>query len=406
MTEEKKEGALSGYRVLDLTDGRGTYCTRLLADMGAEVIKIEKPGGGSARSIPPFAGNMPHKEKSLFFLYRNTNKKGITLNLENPDGKAILKKLVTSVDVLVESFDPGFMKDCGLGYETLKAINPGLVMASITGFGQDGPYKDWKGSNIVDFALSGAMIGSGFGDGKPTALPGSPGDDAASVFAGVSIITALYVRGESSEGQYIDASAYKASRHFLYPWGLVMWHSNYEPDKPLPGPEGRLGAAVYPVFPCKDGYIRVVALTPRQWEALLRVVGEPEVLCMDEWKEFYYRIGNADVLFALMTEFTAAYTMEELTEMGHKEGVPIAPIYDTSGFANSPQTKSRNFFVELDHPVIGKYKCPSPPYKWSVSQCAVTLPAPCVGEHNETIFCDELGYSNIELSALRFAGVI
>ncbi len=406
MAEKQNEGALSGYRILDLTDGRGTYCTRLLADMGADVVKIEKPEGGNARNIPPFAGQVPHKEKSLFFLFRNANKKGITLNLEHPDGRAIFKDMVKEADVVVESFNPGFMEDQGLGYEELKKVNPGLVMASITGYGQDGPYKDWKGSDIVDFALSGAMIGSGFGNGKPTALPGSPGDDAASMLAGTSILTSLYVRGDSGKGQYIDASVYKASRLFLYPWGLVMWHSNYEPDRPLPGPEGRLGAAIYPVFPCKDGYVRVVALTPGQWEALLNVVGRPEVLCMDDWKEFYYRIGNADVLYAMMTEFTSGYTMEELTEMGHKEGVPIAPIYNTEGFVNSPQTKARNFFVELEHPVVGKYMCPAPPYKWSVTPCEIRCSAPCMGEHNVDIFCGEMGYSKTELSSLRMAGVI
>ena len=402
----EQEGALSGYRILDLTDSRGAYCARLLGDMGAEVIKIEQPGGNTARNIPPFAGDDPHPEKSLHFLYRNASKKGITLNLETADGLAIFKRLVKDADVVVESNAPGYMKSLGLDYEALKKINPGIIMAGITPFGQDGPYKDWKSSDIVDYALSGAMIGTGFPDGRPTDMPGSPGDDAVSVYAGVSIVTSLFVRGSTNSGQYIDASSYKASRLFLYPWGLVMWYSNYEADRPLPAGEGRLGTMIYPIIPAKDGYVRVVALTPGQWEALLRVIGEPEVLCMPEWKEFYYRIGNADIMYTLIQEFSTKYTMEELAEMGHREGVPIAPIYNMEGFANSPQTKARNFFVELEHPVVGKYKCPAPPYKWSVSSCSIRKSAPCLGESNEEIYCNELGYSKTELASLKQAGVI
>ncbi len=405
MTREQ-EGVLSGYRVLDLTDCRGTYCTRLLADMGAEVIKIEPPEGNKARNIPPFASNAPHLEKSLYFLYRNANKQGLTLNIETPDGRAILKKLVKTIDVLVESNVPGYMKSLGLDYTALKQINPGIIMASITDFGQDGPYRDWKGSDIVDHAMSGAMIGSGYPAGRPTVMPGSPGDDSASIYAAVSIITSLYLRGRTDTGQFIDASIHKSSRLCLYPWALVMWYSQVRPDKPLPPPYGRLGTMIYPIYPCKDGHVRVVALSPGQWDALLRVIGEPEVLCLPEWREFYYRIGNSDALYAIMTEFTPQFTMVELMEMGHKEGVPISPINDIATFANNPQSKARKFYTELDHPVVGKFKCPGPPYKFSATSCGIRRSAPCLGEHNEDIYCKELGFSTNDLEAYRMAGVI
>lgn len=405
MTKEL-EGTLTGYRVLDLTDRRGTFCGRLLGDLGAEVIKIEKPEGGKAREIPPFAGDDPHPEKSLFFLYRNASKKGITLNLEDPDGRALFRKLVEKSDVVIESHRPGYMKRLGLDYPTLKQINSGLIMAGITDFGQDGPYRDWKGSDLVEMAMSTAMITSGFPEGKPTAMPGAPGDDSCALYTATSIVASLYYRGATGSGQYIDASIHEISRLGLYPWGIVMWYSNVEPDKPLPPSEERLGTMIYPIFPCKDGYVRVVALTPGQWEGLLRVIGEPEVLCTEEWKQFYYRISNADALFALMIEFMARFTMLELAEMGHKEGVPIAPIFNIEGFNRSPQTRAREFFTEVDHPVVGRFNCPGPPYKWSGTSCKIRCAAPCLGQHNNEIYCDELGYSTLELAAFRRAGVV
>ncbi len=403
---EKMEGALTGYRVLDLADIKGTYCTKMIADMGAEVIKIENPDGDPTRNIPPFAGDIPHSEKSLYFLYRNANKQGITLNLETSDGRTIFKKLIEGADVLVETYSPGYMKSIGLDYEVLKEINPELIMASITDFGQTGPYKDWKGSDIVAYCMSGAMISSGYPEGSPCRLPGTPAYDSAAMSAAISITLSLFHRGTTGKGQYIDVSVHENARMGLYPWLLPMYSYNVNPGSPPPGPEGRLGTALYPIYPCKDGKVRVVALTPRQWDALVKILGEPEVLMLPEWREFYYRIGNADAIYAIIIGFTMEYTMVELLEAGHREGVPIVPIYDIKGFVDSPHTKAREFFTEIDHPVAGKYQTPCPPYKWTETSCQINEPAPCLGQHNENIYCDELGYSKDDLSALRRAGVI
>lgn len=403
---QEQEGALSIYRVLDLADSKGTYCTKVLADMGAEVIKVETPQGDTTRNIPPFVDDVPHIEKSLYFLYRNANKHGITLNLEVPDGQAIFKKLVKTADVLVETYPPGYMESLGLDYPALKEINPGLVMASISEFGQTGPYRDRKGSDIVDFAMSATMIGSGFPEKAPCNLPGTPSSDAASLIAAISIVLSLYSRGNTGAGQYIDVSVHESARVGLYPWMIPIYSYNINPDTPPPAPEGRLGAAVYPVYPCKDGYVRVIALTPRQWDSLVRVLGEPEVLSLPEWRDFIYRIGNAADLYAIMLEFTTNYTMEELFDAGHREGVPIVPIYDVAGFIASPHTKARKFFVEMEHPLAGKFDFPGPPYKWTETPCKTRRPAPCLGEHNEKVYCQQLGFSKGDLSALRRAGVI
>jgi crotonobetainyl-CoA:carnitine CoA-transferase CaiB-like acyl-CoA transferase len=404
--ENGREGALTGYRVLDLSDVKGAYCTKLLADLGAEVIKVESPDGDPTRKLPPFAGDIPNPERSLPFLFRNANKLGITLNLETEDGKQILRRLLESADVLVESFTPGFMSGLGLGYEALREINAGLIMASITEFGQTGPYRDWKGSPIVDIALSTDLIEAGFPDKPPCSPPGMPAYDATSVMAAMSIVLALFERGGSGNGHYVDVSVHQNARLALYPWMVTLHSYNRTSDGPLPAPEGRVGAAVYPVYPCKDGFVRVVALTPWQWDALVKVMGEPEVLKQPDWREFLYRIVNARELYDIMVEFTKNYTMMELFESGHQAGVPIAPIVGLADFVESPQTKAREFFLDMQHPVVGTFQYPGPPYKWTETPSAVRRSAPCLGEHNVAILCERLGFSRTELAALRRAGVV
>jgi crotonobetainyl-CoA:carnitine CoA-transferase CaiB-like acyl-CoA transferase len=401
-----QEGALSGYCVLDLTDSNGAYCTKLLADLGADVIKIERPEGDPGREIPPFANDTPHPEKSLHFLHRNANKRGVTLRLDTVEGSNILKSLVKTTDVLVENSPPDYMAGLGLDYSVLSDINPGLIMASITEFGHSGPYRDRKGSNLVDFAMSGIMITSGYPGKEPCLLPGSPAYDSASVHASVSIVAALYMRGTTGQGQYIDTSVHVTSRTGLYPWIIPNYSYALNPGGPPPTSENRMGAQIYPVYPCKDGFIRIIALTPRQWDALMRVLDNPDVLQTEEWRSFIYRIGNADDLYALMLEFTTKYTMRELFEAGRREGVPVAPILSIADFYNSPQTKAREYFVEVDHPVAGKADYPGPPYRWTETPATVRRPAPCLGEHNEEVYCQELGLSTDDLAALRSGGIV
>ena len=403
---KEQEGALTGYRILDLTDSRGAYCSKLLADLGADVIKIEPPGGDPGRDMPPFLNDERHPERSLYFLYRNTNKKGITLDIESAKGKDILNKLVKTADALVENYGPGYMDNLGLGYDKLKAINPNLVMASITDFGTDGPFKDYKESNIVHFALSGVMITSGPAGKAPVLLPGTPAHDATSMLADIEILSALYCRDAIGSGQKVEISVHEAARTALYPWSIPIYSHSLTPDGPEPAPETRLAESIYPVYPCKDGYIRVIALTPRQWQALVRVLGSPDVLLLPEWENFIYRIGNSQDLYAIMLEFTTQFTQIELFEAGFREGVPIAPIYDIPGFVNSADANARGFFVEVDHPVIGKGHYPGPPYNWTVTQPGVERAAPCLGQHNEEIYCRELGLSKDELAALKNAAVV
>ena len=404
--KKKGDGALSVYRILDLTDSKGAYCAKLFADLGADVIKIERPEGDDGRNMPPFVDDIPHPEKSLYFLHRNTGKRGITLNIETTDGKGILKRLVKKADVLIDNSPPDYMADLGLDYPVLKKLNPKLIMASITEFGHSGPYKNRKGSNLVDFAMSGVMITSGYPGKEPCLCPGTPAYDAASLHANIAILSALYMRSTTGEGQYIDVSVHETSRLGLYPWIVPNYSYALNPGGPPPTTETRMGASIYPVYPCKDGLIRVIALTPRQWDALVRVLGSPEVLKAPDWRNFLYRIGNTEDLYALMLELTQKYTMIELFEAGKREGVPIAPILNVEDFYNSPHTKAREYFREVDHPIAGKADYPGPPYRWSETPASIKRPAPCLGEHNEEIYCKELGFSKEELVALRGASVL
>jgi crotonobetainyl-CoA:carnitine CoA-transferase CaiB-like acyl-CoA transferase len=406
MVAKEREGALTGYRILDLTDSRGAYCTKLLADMGADVVKVEPPDGDVGRNMPPFLNGEPHPEKSLYFLYRNANKRGITLNIESDEGKDILRNRAESADVLVENYEPGYMDSLGLGYDVLQGINPKLIMASITEFGPDGPWRDYKGSNIVDFALSGVMITSGYPGKVPTMLPGTPAYDAASEIADIEILAAIYCRDDIGQGQKIDVSVHEAARTGLYPWSVPIYSYSLTPDGPLPMPEGRMGSQIFPVYPCKDGFVRVIAITPRNWQALVRVLGSPEVLLMPDWENFIYRVGNAEDLYAIMIEFTTKFTQIELWEAGFREGVPITPIYDIPTFTDSADATERKFFIEVDHPVAGKGRYPGPPYKWTETPPSIRRPAPRLGEHNQEIYCGELGFTKDNLTALRYAGVM
>ncbi len=384
MTKTKRD-ALGSYRVLDLTDGHGAYCTKVLADLGADVIKVEPPDGDPFRNHPPFVHNEPEPERSLFFYYRNANKRGVTLALENSGDREAFKRLVKSADILVENFHPDHLPGLGLDYPVLREVNPALIMASITEFGRSGPYRDYRGANIVHCALSGIMISSGFAHQAPTLLPGTPAYDAASLVASVAILAALYHRGLTGQGQHIDTSVHECARLALYPWPVPFYSYGLHPGNPPPAPESRMSASIYPIFSCKDGLIRVIALTPRQWNALLRVLGRPEALMKPEWEDFLHRIFNLETLAALMQEFTAEYTMLELFEAGHREGVPIVPIFDIPGFVESPHTKARRFFVQTDLPAADKTSYPGPPYKWTETPAAVRRRAPKLGEHNDEI---------------------
>jgi len=249
------DALLSGYRVLDLCNEKGALCGKILGDMGADVIRIESPGGDSSRNLGPFYGDTPHGEKSLFWFAFNNNKRGITLNIETVEGKEIFLKLVKTADVVLESFDPGYLEKIELGYEDLKAINPGIILTSVTAFGQTGPYKDYKGPDIVVWAMGGLMNLCGDPDRPPLQVSLPQSYIAASTYAAEGTMVALYERGRSGLGQHVDVSA-QATITWLISELIPFWTFQGQEIERAGGAMTRTGGLKVPtIIPCKDGYV-------------------------------------------------------------------------------------------------------------------------------------------------------
>jgi len=401
------EPALSGIRVLDLSDGKGAYGTRILADLGADVIKVEPPDGDPMRSIPPFVGDLPGHERSLYWLYRNVNKRSITLNLDSKEGKEIFKRLIKPTDVVVETFEPGYMKQLGLDYEALCEVNPRVIMASITDFGQTGPYSHYKGSDIVDFAMSGAMIVNGTPDRAPVNMPGSPAQDCAAIYAMCGVMLALYARAFTGEGQYVEISAQEAALAGLFSWSIPGYSYRSAAGRiPFAGPRMMPRTGSLAIVPCKDGYVHWLATSPRQFDALYELLGNPAELVEmgNNILEVAPRIGEH---IEKVTRHTMNMTMREFFEQGQgKFGLPCCPVCTPAEYIDNPHAKARSFFKEVEHPEVGKGLYATMPFKMTETPAEVRLPAPRLGQHNREIYQDELGFSTEELSAFRRAGII
>ncbi|MEE9436786.1 MAG: CoA transferase [Candidatus Adiutricales bacterium] len=395
--------ALSGIRVLDLTHYiAGPYCTKLLADYGAEVIKIERPGiGDGSRQLGPFYGDDPNPEKSGFFLYLNTNKMGITLNLKSKAGLKIFKELARDTDILVENFSPGVMGRLGLDYESLEKINPHLVMTSISNFGQSGPYRDFKSSELVADAMGGWMTVIGDPERNPLKPGGSQAQFVGGLFGAVGTMTAFFSREEKGIGQHVDISLMEAVLYIQM--NITSTYSYHEHITK------RAGNFVWPppgsILPCRDGYIGVIAVTTSQWEALCDWMERPDMKEDPNFLTSVDRTENYDLLMANLIPWLAEHDAEELFREGQKRRIPFAIPTSSEMLLASPHLKERGYFVEVDHPVTGKVIYPGAQVKMGDLPYELK-PAPLLGEHNEEIYGDRLGYSKEGLVKLREQGVI
>jgi len=402
--------ALSDVKVLDLTwHIAGPYCTKLLAGYGAEVIKVEKPGEGDpTRRMGPFFKDDPHPEKSGLFLHLNTNKKGITLNLKSATGKKILKELVSNVDILVESFSPRVMPSLGLDYQTLEQINPKLVMVSISNFGQSGPYRDFKASEIVEYAMGGAMYSTGIADREPLKLGGNVTQYQAGTVAAVATMGALYSAECQEAGQHVDVSimetqAGSADRRIIYLLGYACagvlttrWPPPREAVRMVILPQG--------VYPCKDGFINTLSL-PQWWPRYLNAMGMPELKDDPRFQNIFS--AEAGLEFdAIWYSWLADHTREELFETFLEAKIASAPVNSPEDLLKYPHLKERQYFTEIDHPETGKVVYPGAPFKMTETPSQAMQPAPLLGQHNEEIYCKLLGYRREDLVKLRESGVI
>ena len=398
--------ALEGVKVLELCQlVAGPYCTKLLADLGAEVVKIEEPGGGdAARGLPPFLHDIPDAEGSGLFLYLNTNKFGVTLNVATATGKDIFLELVKQADVLVEDNPPPWMTERGLDYQSLKEINPRLIMTSITPFGQSGPYRDYRTYplNVFQFGGEGYLTPGGVENTSrpPLKVGRFLAEYDSGLSAAIAILAALYWRGKSGSGQRIDISKQESLMALNR---LDMVRSANEGEVIT---RAKQGVPYGGALPCRDGYTVFVTWESVQWDRLVAFMGDPEWANDDKFRDYASRYQHGELLNALLTEWLVNHAKEELYHEGQAAGVPFAMVYTSKDLVDSEHLKARGFFVEIDHPRTGKVKYPSAPYKFSETPWQVKRPAPLLGEHNEEVFVRWLGHPREKLAKLGSAGVI
>ena len=400
------ETALGGIKVLELCSMvAGPFCTKIMADMGAEVLKVERPGiGDEARRRGPFPDDIPHQERSGLFLYLNTNKLGITLDYTTPEGSGILRELVKGYDVIVEDNPPGALSRLGLGYEELSELKPGLIMTSITPFGQTGPYRDYKAYPLNSIHSSGegyvTPSGSSFRDRPPVKLGGFAGEYEVGIYSALGTLVALYFRSCTGLGQHIDISKQEAltiSCLFDHlPYAMVgMTVSRLMPRVPETG-----------VVPCKDGHVMCVSLEETFWQRIKKLMGEPEWAQADWYQNQDRRREHAAEVRKGLEEWAGNRTKRELHEGALEEGVALSPFLTPREILQSELLKSRGFFAEIEHPELGKVTCITAPYHLAKTPWWCERAAPLLGEHNEEIYCRRSGYTEQELATLAAQGVI
>jgi CoA:oxalate CoA-transferase len=396
--------ALDGISVLDIGEYvSGPYCARMLASFGAEVIKVEKPGKGDvARRMGPFPGDEPHPERSGAFLYLNTGKKSITLNLQTTTGLNIFKELVKTTDVLVENFQPGVMASLGLGYTTLENINPRLVMTSITGFGQSGPYRDYKMSSIVGYAMSGHQYINGEPDREPLQGAGPQPEYQGGLHGFFGTLTALYSREDTGQGQCVDVSIMECLTGF-HQFTIIRYTYGGE----IKSRTGNRYESGYPItiYPCKDGHVALSASSVQQQELLCALIGKPEMTEDSRFIGPLDRFANAEAYDALVMPWFRERTKEEIFHTCSQWRVPCAPVTSPGELLNDSHFREREFFVQVEHPEAGTLPYPGAPFRMSETPWQ-TGRAPLLGEHNEEIYCQRLGYSREDLVKLREGGCL
>ncbi len=416
---DKSEGLLSLYRVLDLSDEKGLLCGKILGDLGADVIKIEKPGGDSARNLGPFYHDEPEPEKSLFWFAYNTNKRGVSLDIETTDGQEIFKMLVKKADIVIESFQPKYMDKLGLGYKSLKKANPRIIMISITSFGQSGPYKDYKAPDIVAWALGGYMYSVGYADRPPVRIGyHSQAYLQAGGQAAQAAVMALYHREITGKGQYVDVSVHDSVTR-CSPEGVTYF---WDYSKRAGVRQGRFRGGEPPrllrVWPCKDGYVCAFYWSGqsanRRNLPFVRWM-ESEGVASDiikgiDWDNIDLQTADQEIIDSI-TESTyklfMSHTKAELLEGALKHNAQLYPVASVADILDNPQLTDREFWVELEHPELGDtITYPGAFAKTSEAPPRISRRAPLIGEHNQEIYEKELGISHEELLILKQAKVI
>lgn len=389
-----RKGPLSGLVVVELTNVMaGPVGGLLLADMGAEVVKVERlPGGDDTRrAIPRDQG------ESATFMIVNRNKRGIAVDLKHPDGLQVVRRLIDKADVVIENFRPGTMEKLGLGYDVLRASNPGLIYCKITGFGLNGPYAKRAGYDLIAQGMSGIMSLTGEGPGRPPVKVGVPiGDVTAGILASTGVLAAYIERLRTGEGQYVDTSLYEASMVHTY-WQVAMAFATGESAGPMGS--AHPVAAPYQAIPTQDGWINIGAVSQATWVGMTRVLQLEHLLEDERFASNRERMAHRDLLISLITEAMRSNSTDYWVDKFEQAGVPAGPVRKIKDMLEDPQTLARDMVIEVDHPVAGQVQALGLPIKFSHGNGVTRRGAPQYGEHTAEVL-QELGYSGEEIAAL------
>ena len=393
---------LDGLRVIDLGPGIApSFCAKLLADYGAEVVKVEPPGEGDpARRMGPFVADDPSHEKSIPFLYVNTGKRGITLDWSTESGKAILYRLLDDADVLVEGFSPSESASASISYAELAPAHPHLVVTSVTPFGQDGPYSEFQATDIITCAMSGLMYHSGDSDREPLRNALGQSLYVAGANAAAATLVAIFARLTSGEGQHVDVSVAEClAAHLVQP---VPYHNYMGATK---GRRPVRGSGFEELMPARDGYVVPSVQGSQPWETVADLIGLEE-LHDPKFASGAGRIANGEELKALLVEGLAQWDRLPLFVASGERRLVFGMAQDAGDMVACPHLDARGFYHEVDHPVAGTATYPGMAAALSDRPQRAPSPAPLLGQHNAEIYGGELGLGGEELAALRYAGVI
>jgi len=396
------KSALAGIRILDLADEKGAFCSKLLGGMGADVIRVERPGGDPSRCRGPYLDGRPHPECSLSYWHLNASKRGITLDIESGDGKEIFRRLVKTAGVVVETFPPGYLDELGLGWSDLASINPGLILASVTGFGQTGPRKGFHASDLVAQAMGGQMYVTGEPDTQPLRPYGKQSYHLASLLAAIGILLALRSQRANGRGQHIDVSLVEAV-------AAATEHVNvrYHFEGVVARRQGSLNwNHAFRVFRCRDGW--VLLSLHRNWETLvewLESEGMAQDLTEERWRHREVRERHLGHIIEVLERWALTHSAEELFSKGQLMGFPWARVSSPQDVVASPQLRERQFFTPVLHTELGReITYGGAPYRSSGCHWRI-FRAPLLGEHNAEVYA-ELGITREELQHLKERGVI
>ncbi|MBI2761123.1 MAG: CoA transferase [Chloroflexi bacterium] len=421
--EQAAPAALAPYRVLDLTGALGALCGRVFAGLGADVIKIERPGGDPARAHGPFLGEAPHPHHSLSWIYANAGKRGVTLDLEQEGGRALLRRLVPFADFLVESFPPGYMERLGLGYDDLAAINPALVMTRISPFGQSGPYRDYQATDLIAWAMGGQMKIDGDGDRAPLRCTAPQAWMLAGAHAAAGSMTAHYARRRSGKGQQVDVAAQECVTWTLMiaaqTWDIL--HINPQRGGAVRRTARADGASLVhrAIWPCKDGFVlwalsgggQAGALTSiRALVGWMAEEGEAGELTEVDWANTSAATMDQETYDRLSAPFLAFFATRgkrELFEQSLARAIMLAPVNDIPDIATSPHLADRDYWTDIEHDYLGTtLRFPGAPVRLSETPWRLDRAAPLPGQHNAEVYGDLLGLSGQDIKTLTERGIL